>query len=177
MSRKLADVIPIRLDKDLQGKLRRQADQHGRTRSDEMRAGLNHWIRLHQKPELHVHLLAALITLLITRIEGKTGKKWLDDLATARAIREQIVQLIEHFGPPFNVAEQPDIPTEVASTASQLIAVLEGLRPILGVPAVGEGLFADQEMLSWMIQDLDTVSAGFKRNRAWELNRAKGKKS
>jgi len=173
MGRSLPDVIPIRLDKDLQAKLKRLADKRGRTRSDEMRAGLNHWTRLHQKPEQHVHLLAALITLLITRIEHKTNKRWLDDPATARAIREQIAQLIEHFGPPYNHDEQPDVPADVASTASQLIAVVEGLRPILGVPAVGEGVFADQEILSWMIRDLDAVSAGFTRNRAWEINRAK----
>src|SRR5215510_2200158 len=157
MGRSLPDVIPIRLDKDLQTKLRRLADKNGRTRSDEMRAGLNHWTRLHQRPELHVHLLAALITLLITRIEHKTGKRWLDDLVTARAIREQIVQLIEHFGLPYNVDEQPDVPADVADTVWQLIGVLEGLRPILGVPAAGEGIFADQEMLSWMIRDLDAV--------------------
>jgi hypothetical protein len=173
MGRSLPDVIPIRLDKDLQAKLKRLADKNGRTRSDEMRQGLKYWTRLHQKPEQHVHLLAALITLLITRIERKTNKRWLDDLVTARAIREQIVFLIEHFGPPFNTNEQPDVPADVASTASQLIAVLEGLRPILGVPAVGEGVFADQEILSWMILDLNAVSAGFTRNRAWELNRAK----
>src|SRR5215813_14817468 len=108
MARSLPDVIPIRLDKDLQAKLKRQADKNGRTRSDEMRQGLKHWVRLHQKPQQHVHLLAALITLLITRIERKTNKRWLDDLVTARAIREQIVQLIEHFGPPFNISRSEE---------------------------------------------------------------------
>jgi len=176
MGRTLPDVIPIRLDKDLQAKLKRQANKKGWTRSDEIRAALKHWTRLHQKPEQHVHLLAALITLLITRIELKTNKRWLDDLVTARAIREQIVQLIEHFGPPFNISEQPHVPADVASTASQLIAVLEGLRPILGVPAVGEGVFADQEILSWMIRDLDAVSAGFTRNQAWIRSRTKKEK-
>src|SRR5262245_13003475 len=176
MSRKLADVIPIRLDKDLQTKLRRLADKNGRTRSDEMRAGLNHWTRLHQRPELHVHLLAALITLLITRIEHKTGKRWLDDLVTARAIREQIVQLIEHFGLPYHVDAQPHVPADVPVTVEPFVGVRDGLRQSLGVPAAGEGIFADQDMLSWMIRDLDAVSAGFKRNRAWEIER-KGKKS
>jgi|SRR5215469_7537875 len=143
-----------------------------------IRAAVRHWLRLHQKPEQHVHLLAALITLLITRIELKTNKQWLNDLVTARAVREQIAQLIEHFGPPFNTNEQPDVPADVASTASQLIAVLEGLRPILGAPAVGAGVFADQEILSWMIRDLDAVSAGFTRNQAWIRSRTKkGNKS
>jgi hypothetical protein len=171
MSRKLADVIPIRLDKDLQVKLKRLADKHGRTRSDEMRAGLNHWTRLHQKPEQHVHLLAVLVVLLVSRIERKSGKRWLDDLVTALAIRQQIAQLIEHFGPPFNFTEQPEVPANLASTVGELIATLEGLRPVPGVPAVGEGVFRDQEMLSWIIRDLG--SAGWERNQAWERNRAK----
>src|SRR5262245_56661971 len=130
MGRSLPDVIPIRLDKDLQAKLKRLADKRGRTRSDEMRAGLNHWTRLHQKPVQHVHLLAALITLLITRIEHKTNKRWLDDPATARAIREQTVFLIEHFGTPFNTNEQPDVPADVASTAAELIDLTDDARRI-----------------------------------------------
>src|SRR5262249_61321686 len=97
MGRTLPDVIPIRLDKDLQAKLKQLADKNGRTRSDEMRHALKHWTRLLERPEMHIGVLTCFIAILVRRIEARTGKTWLNDPATRGGVREEVSRLIEWF--------------------------------------------------------------------------------
>jgi hypothetical protein len=44
--------------------------------------------------QLHATALTYLIAILIKRIEGCTGRKWIEDAATAAAVREEVGYLI-----------------------------------------------------------------------------------
>jgi|SRR5215813_9572216 len=125
MGRSLPDVIPIRLDKDLQAKLKRLADKNDRTRSDEMRAGLKYWTRLLEKPEMHIGALTCFIAILVRRIEAHTGKTWLSDPATGAAVREEVGRLIECFIP--EAKEPPVILPELRQITHDLIVIIAHL--------------------------------------------------
>jgi len=134
MARSLPDVIPIRLDKDLQARLKRLADKNGRTRSDEMREGLKYWTRLLEKPKIHVGALICFIAILVRRIEAHTGKTWLSDPATGAAVREEVSRLIECFIP--EEKEPPVISPELRQITQDLIVIFAhlcrepGLAPV-----------------------------------------------
>jgi predicted transcriptional regulator len=121
MGRSLPDVIPIRLDKDLQANLKRLADKNGRTRSDEMRQGLKYWTRLLERPEMHIGALTCLIAILVRRIEARTGKTWLNDPATGVAVHEEVGRLIECFIP--EAKEPPVISPELRQITYDLIVI------------------------------------------------------
>ena len=125
MGRSLPDVIPIRLDKDLQAKLKRLADKNGRTRSDEMRHALKHWTRLLERPEMHIGVLTCFIAILVRRIEARTGKTWLSDPATGAAVREEVSRLIECFIP--EAKEPPVISPELRQITYDLIVIIAHL--------------------------------------------------
>ena len=125
MARSLPDVIPIRLDKDLQARLKRLADKNGRTRSDEMREGLKYWTRLLEKPKMHVGALICFIAILVRRIEARTGKTWLNDPATGEAVREEVSRLIECFIP--EKKEPSAISPELRQITQDLIVIFVDL--------------------------------------------------
>ena len=125
MARSLPDVIPIRLDKDLQARLKRLADKNGRTRSDEMREALKYWTRLLEKPKMHVGVLICSIAILVRRIEAHTGKTWLSDPATGAAVREEVSRLIECFIP--KEKKPPAISPELQRITQDLIVIFTHL--------------------------------------------------
>src|SRR5262245_37641739 len=150
MGRTLPDVIPIRLDKDLQAKLKQLADKNGRTRSDEMRHALKHWTRLLERPEMHIGVLICVIAILVRRIEARTGKTWLNDPATGAAVREEVCRLIECFIP--EAKEPPATLPELRQITNDLIAMILHIyrEPQLAPSHAGD----DWEALARIAKDL-----------------------
>src|SRR5262245_53382486 len=89
--------------------------------SKEIRAAVHHWLRLLEKPKMHVGVLICSVAILVRRIEAHTGKTWLSDPATGAAVREEISRLIECFIP--EEKKPPVISPELRQITQDLIAI------------------------------------------------------
>jgi hypothetical protein len=118
--------------------------------SKEIRAAVHYWLRLLEKPKLHVGALICLIAILIRRIEAHTGHKWFDDPVTGTAVREEIGRLIDGFVPV--TKERPVVPPELRQIARDLIVITAHLyrEPQLSLALSGD----DWAVLALIAKDL-----------------------
>src|SRR5262245_64534968 len=54
--------------------------------SKEIRAAVHYWLRLLEKPKMHIGALICFIALLVRRIEAHNVEKWVEDPATGVAV-------------------------------------------------------------------------------------------
>jgi hypothetical protein len=164
-------IAQVRFTREQWEEISRLASKHGRKNvSKEIRDAVRYWNRLLQKPDQATGALICLIAILVRRIEARTGKKWIEDPATAVFVRGGVESLIAHFAP---AASAPVVvPPEIAGIPGELIVVAENLYPRPGVPEIQAELFGDEwTALARIVRDL---GSGWQRNRAvWE----KGTKS
>jgi hypothetical protein len=93
--------------------------------SKEIRAAVHYWLRLLEKPKMHVGVLICSIAILVRRIEAHTGKTWLSDPATGAAVREEVSRLIECFIP--KEKKPPAISPELQRITQDLIVIFTHL--------------------------------------------------
>ena len=169
-----AEVVPVRIPPPLLRRLDQLVTKHRRgrqnwDRSREIRAAVKYWGSLLEKPELHVGALICLITILVRRIEARTGKKWIDDPATGTYVCKLVEELIFHFAP--TPAEKVDVPPEIAGISGELITIMENLLPRPGVPKVPAELFGEEwAALALIAEDLES---GWQRNREIWMGKAR----
>jgi len=135
--------------------------------SKEIRAAVHYWLRLLEKPKMHVGALTCFIALLVRRIEARTGKKWLEDPATGVAVAKLTEQLIFHFAP--TPAEPLTVSAELESIVGELITIAENLSPRPGVPEMRPELFGDEwAVLARIVKDM---GSGWDRNKDGHLEK------
>jgi hypothetical protein len=91
--------VMVRLKPDLQQALEGLAKRNNRDLSKEIRDALYYWLYRSGRPELHIGSLTSFIEMLVTQIERRSKKRWIDDAVTGVAVREQIDRLIWHLAP------------------------------------------------------------------------------
>jgi hypothetical protein len=94
-------------------------------RSEIIRAAVQYWLNWTQYPYLHVAWLTCLITILVKRIEERSGRKWIADPETGAAVREEVGRLIESFIPV--AKERPVISPELRQITQDLVVVIAHL--------------------------------------------------
>ena len=92
-------VVKVRLTPDLQRALKKFAEQKGWSLSEEIRHALYYWLKRSGNPKLHIGSLTSFIEVLVTEIEKRSKKRWIDDPVTGVAVCEQVDLLIRHFAP------------------------------------------------------------------------------
>jgi hypothetical protein len=161
-----AVVAPIRFKRAEWQRIQRLAKRHGLDCSKEIRAAVGYWVKLvYPKPDWRTAALLCLISILIKRVEQRTGRKWIEDPLTGAAVCKNVESLIFHFA--LTPAEPVNVPPELASISGELISIAENLSPRPGVPAIPAAVFGDEwEALALIIKDL---GSGWQRNRSiWE---------
>lgn len=135
--------------------------------SKEIREAVCYWLRLLEKPKMHIGALTSFIAILVRRIEARTGKKWLEDPATGVAVAKLTERLIFHFAP--TPAEPLTVPPELESIVGELITIAENLSPRPGVPKMQPELFGDE----WVVlaRIVDALGSGWDRNKDVWLSR------
>src|ERR1700675_3201575 len=92
-------AVTIRVRPEIPAALKRLAERHGRSMSQEIQRALDDWITRSQERKHHIRGLAHAVTLLARRVEHSTGKNWIDDPFTSDALRHGIDALVSHFAP------------------------------------------------------------------------------
>jgi hypothetical protein len=115
-------VVKVRLKPDLRQAIEELAKRNERDLSQEIRDALYYWLYRSGKPQLHIGSLTSLIEVLVTQIERRTKKRWIDDLLTGVAVREQVDFLIRHFAP--EPTKSVTVPRDL-SIAGDVIALAE----------------------------------------------------
>jgi hypothetical protein len=92
-------VAPIRFTRADWEAINRVGKRYGLKRSQVIRAAVKYWLKTLQYPHLHVAALTYLITILVKRIEGRSGRKWIEDPETGAAVREEVGVLINCLAP------------------------------------------------------------------------------
>jgi hypothetical protein len=167
-----AVVVPVRFTQDDWQAIKRAAKEYGSSASAEIRLAVDHWLQRYKKPRLHTSALTGAIEILVSWIEARTKKRWVDDALTGAAVRENVEILIFHFIPA--TTEPTPVPREL-QVVWELIAVMEGLAPPEdpNVPRVPvEMMGGEWQALARIIRD---IGSGWVRNRAVWLN--KGERS
>jgi hypothetical protein len=164
VDRQGAVIAQVRFKQDDWKAIEAQALKHKSNVSREIRAAVHHWVRLLEKPALHVGALICFVAILVRRVEARTGKKWLEDPLTGAAVAKLTESLIFHFAP--TPAEPLTVPPELENIVGELITVAENLSPRPGVPEMRPELFGDEwAVLARIVNDL---GSGWDRNRsAW----------
>jgi hypothetical protein len=133
--------VPVRFAPEKWKAIKRLAAKRGRDASKEIRAAVDYWIRILEKPALHNGGLICLIAILVRRIEARTGRKWTEDPSTGTFVREGVERLILHFAP--TSVGQLTVPPDIAGIAGELITIAENLVPRPGVPEIPSDLVGD----------------------------------
>jgi hypothetical protein len=94
-----AVIAPVRFTRHEWEAINRLGKRYGLKRSQVIRAAVKYWLSMVQYPHLHVAALTYLITILIKRIEDRSGRKWIEDPETGAAVREEVGRLIESLAP------------------------------------------------------------------------------
>jgi hypothetical protein len=94
-----AVIAPVRFTTDEWEAINRVGKRFGLKRSPVIRAAVKYWLRTLEYPHLHVAALTYLIPILVKRIEGRSGRKWIEDAETGAAVREEIGVLINCLAP------------------------------------------------------------------------------
>jgi len=118
-------IAQVRFTQDDWKAIEALASKHKSNASKEIRAAVHYWLRLLEKPKMHVGALICFIAILVRRIEARTGKTWLSDPATGAAVREEVGRLIECFIP--EEEEPPIISPEFRQTTQDLIVIFAHL--------------------------------------------------
>jgi predicted transcriptional regulator len=167
-----SNIVPVRLPADLQQDIERLAKKRGKKRSDVIRSALRHYVGRFQIRTGHTEALTCAIALLADRVEAVTGRKWIEDAVTAKALREQTERLIFHFAP--TPAKPVAVPPE-ADVVGFIITMIENAVPTGGLPPV---TFSDDRGLSEILHNLARqpphgLGSGWQRNRAIWQGKAK----
>jgi hypothetical protein len=129
-----AVIAPVRFTRDEWEAINRAGKKYGLKRSQAIRVAAKYWLGMVQYPQLHVAAFTYLITILIKRIESRTGRKWTEDPKTASAVREEIGCLIDGFAP---AAKKGFVSPELRGIARDLIVITAHLyrepRPSLAL--------------------------------------------
>jgi len=161
IDRQGAVIAQVRFTQEDWKAIEELASKHNTNASREIREGVHYWLRLLEKPKLHVGALTCFIAILIRRIEARTRKKWHEDAATGLAVAKLVEKLIFHFAP--TPAEPPTVPPEIENIVGELITIGENLSPRPGVPEMRPELFGDEWVaLARIVKDL---GSGWDRNK------------
>jgi hypothetical protein len=114
-------TVPVRFTRDDWQGIKRLAKKNGSDASKVIRAAVQYWLRLLEKPQQHVGALICLIIILVRQIEAHTGRKWIDDPVTGAAVRELVGNLIESLAP--TVRKRPVLSPELRQILWNLIAI------------------------------------------------------
>jgi hypothetical protein len=151
-------VIAARIPNDLLKSLEDLAKQHGQvpsaqTLSAEVNRALQHWVKQYEIRHVHNSKLGTAIAVLADRIEGVTGKAWVNDLLTRQVVRECAERLVSHILSP--LPETVTIPAEVKQDADLVLSLLMGAMPRPGSPSFGAvGIIIDDRGLAMILQDV-----------------------
>src|SRR5215831_2869072 len=118
-------IAQVRFTQDDWKAIEALASKHKSNASKKIRAAVHYWLRLLEKPKMHVGALICFIAILVRRIEARTGKTWLSDPATGAAVREEVSRLIECFIP--EEKEPPAISPELRQITQDLIVIFAHL--------------------------------------------------
>jgi len=146
-----AVIAPVRFTKDEWRAINRVGERLKLNRSQVIRAAVKYWLTKLQYPQLHVAALTYLITILVKRIEGRSGRKWIEDPETGRAVREEIGLLINGLAP---VAKEGLVVSpELRHIAHDLIVITAALYQ---EPQLSSALSGDDDwaMLALIVKDL-----------------------
>jgi len=141
----------VRFTKDEWEAINHFGERSNLKRSQVIRAAVRYWLQNLQYPHLHVAALTHLIAILIKRIEGRSGRKWVQDAETAAAVREEIGVLIDSLAP---VAKEGLVVSpKLRQIARDLLVVVGHLyqEPKLGPVLAGED---DWSALAVIAKDL-----------------------
>jgi hypothetical protein len=114
-------IAPVRFTKDEWEEINRVGERYGLKRSQVIRAAVKYWLTKLQYPQLHVAALTFLITILIKRIEERSGRKWIVDPETGAAVRKEIGRLIDSLAP--SAKEGLVVSPELQHIARDLIVI------------------------------------------------------
>jgi hypothetical protein len=131
-------IVPVRFTKDDWEAINRAGKKFNFKSSQVIRTAVKYWLGFTQYPEDHVALLTCLITILIKRIEERSGRKWIVDPKTGAAVREEIGYLIGSIAP--EAKEQHVVSPEFRRITEHLITITvelcrepqSQLAPVLG---------------------------------------------
>jgi hypothetical protein len=112
--------LSLRITKEMQGKLERAARGNRRPLSREVRARLDASLddeerRARLARADHINKLGTIMMMVAERIEGRTGKPFIDDAYTAKNLCDAAEFIIRHFGAKSEVV----VPTAIAEAAAQ----------------------------------------------------------
>jgi hypothetical protein len=160
-------VAQVRFTRDDWKAIEALVSKHKSNASKEIRAAVHYWLRLLEKPQMHIGALTCFIAILVRRIEAHTGKKWLEDSVTGVAVAKLVERLIFHFAP--TPAEPLTISSELENVVGELITIAENLSPRPGVPEMHPELFGNEwVVLARIVKDM---GSGWDRNKDVWLGR------
>ena len=112
-------TLTTRITPETRAELERSAQEQGRSLSQEVEFRLKAFVGQTRKPA-HIRSLAKAVSLLVTQIEQKTGRRWLNDPFTADAARQGIAALLARISPASDgpVPVPPDIESYAAKFPS-----------------------------------------------------------
>jgi hypothetical protein len=133
-----AAIVPVRFTQDDWEAINRAGKRFNLKGSQIIRTAVQYWLGWAQYPYLHVAWLTCLIAILIKRIEGRSGQKWIVDPETGAAVREEIGYLIGSLAP--EAKEQHVASPEFRRITEHLITITvelcrepqSQLAPVLG---------------------------------------------
>jgi hypothetical protein len=130
-----AVIAPVRFTNDDWEAINRVGKRYKLKRSQVIRAAVKYWLKTLQYPQLHVAALTYLITILVKRIEGRSGRKWIEDPETGAAVREEVGVLINCLAP--RAKKGLVVSPELRQIARDLIVIITHLyqepRPSLAL--------------------------------------------
>jgi hypothetical protein len=154
-------IAQVRFTRDDWKAIEVLVSKHKSNASKEIRAAVHYWLRLLEKPKMHIGVLTCFIALLVRRIEARTGKTWLEDPVTGVVVAKLTERLIFHFAP--TPAEPLTVPPELESIVGELITIAESLSPRPGVPEMPPELLGDEwAVLARIVKDM---GSGWDRNK------------
>jgi hypothetical protein len=103
-------TLTTRITPETRAELEHSAQKQGRSLSQEVEFRLKAFVGQTRKPA-HIRSLAEAVSVLVTRIEQRTGRRWLNDPFTADAARQGITALLTRISPASSgpVLVPPDI--------------------------------------------------------------------
>jgi hypothetical protein len=121
--------------------------------SAEIKRALQYWVDRHQIWQAHNSLLGTAVAVLADRIEGVSGKPWLDNAMTREVVRSRVVKLVSHILTP--LSKRVTIPAEVTEGADLVLTLLKAAMPRPGSPRLGRPtVIIDDQGLVTILQDL-----------------------